>query len=125
MLLIYGDLKVNYYSRESIKVFASTNELLSISLLFILFIDNFSIYCNIYRALKGFYIILAILGYKERRKPSNKFILTLRPYSILIDNIIRNLELGLSTLGKGTKLIITSISTLVKAFLIILTSNIL
>ena len=125
MPLIYGDLKVDYYSRESIKVFTPTDELLSISLLFILFIDDFGIYRNIYRALKGFYIILAILGYNERRKPSNEFMLTLRPYSILIDNIIRNLELRLSTLGKGTKLIISSTSTLVKAFLIVLTSNIL
>ena len=78
-----------------------------------------------YRALKGFYIILAILGYEERRKPSNEFTLTLGPYySALIDDVIRNLELGLSALGKGTKLIISSISTLVKAFLIVLTSNI-
>jgi hypothetical protein len=122
---IRGDLKVNYYSRESIKAFTSTNKLPSISLPFILFINDFGIYRNIYRALKGFYIILAILGYKERRKPSNKFTLTLGPHSTLIDDIIRNLEPGLSALGKGTKLIISSTSILVKAFLIVLISNIL
>jgi hypothetical protein len=122
---IRGDLEVDYYGRESIEAFASTDELLSISLLFILFIDDFGIYRNMYRALKGFYITLAILGYEERRKPSNEFTLTLRPHSISIDDVIRNLEPGLSALGKGTKLIVSSTSTLVKAFPIVLTSDML
>ncbi|KAH8744341.1 hypothetical protein F5882DRAFT_265287, partial [Hyaloscypha sp. PMI_1271] len=97
---IRGDFEVDYYGRESIEVFASTDELLSMSLLFILFIDDFGIYRNMYQALKGFYITPATLGYEERRKPSNEFMLTLGPYSALIDDVIRNLELGLSALGK-------------------------
>jgi hypothetical protein len=120
---IRRDLEVDYYGRESIEAFASTDQLPSISLLFILFIDDFGIYCNMYRALKGFYITLAALGYKERRKPSNEFTLTLGPHGISIDDIVRNLEPGLSALGKGTKLIVSGTSTLVKAFPIVLTGD--
>ena len=64
-----GDLEVEHYGREAIEAFASTEELPSLSLPFILFIDDFGIHRNMYRALKGFYITPASLGYQERRKP--------------------------------------------------------
>jgi hypothetical protein len=41
-----------------------------------------------YQALKGFYLSSTCLKYKERRKPINKFTLTLRLYNVLLYNVI-------------------------------------
>ena len=57
--------------------------------LYLLFINNFNIYRNIYRALKIFYLILIYFSYKERRKIINIFILTLRSYKINLINVIK------------------------------------
>ena len=54
----------------------------SLSMLFLLFIDGFGIFRNIYPSLKGFYLTPASLPYAERRKESNMFTLTLGPHEI-------------------------------------------
>jgi hypothetical protein len=54
-----------------------------------------------YKALKGFYIILAALGYKEKRKPLNEFTIILRPYSAFILEVINNILAGFKILGRG------------------------
>lgn len=61
------DLEVLYYKRDIIKDFIKdkVNNILRKSFSFIFFINNFIIYKNIYYILKGFYIILIALGYKE------------------------------------------------------------
>jgi hypothetical protein len=48
ILFIYKNLKVEYYNKKIIKAFTLIKELLFLSLLFILFINDFGIYYNIY-----------------------------------------------------------------------------
>jgi hypothetical protein len=61
-----GDLEVEYYRRENIEAFAAKSTKLSLPL--VLFIDDFGIHRNMYRALKGFYLTPACLSYTERQK---------------------------------------------------------
>ena len=56
---------------------------------YLLFINNFSIYYNIYYILKAFYLIPTYLSYKEYRKLTNIFTLLLRPYNINLKDIIK------------------------------------
>lgn len=58
-------------------------------MLYFLFIDNFDIYYNIYRAFKAFYLIFIYLIYKERRKLINIFILILRFYKVILNDIMK------------------------------------
>jgi hypothetical protein len=113
-------IEVLYYNRAALESFKGDN---LISLLFILFIDDFSIYKNIYRALKGFYIILASLNYKERRKSLNKFILILGLYGTPLKAIINNLALFIKSLARGIYIEINKREILIKAFLITLMSD--
>lgn len=75
-----------YFSRKYLEALISNY---CTSLSYILFIDNFRVYRNIYRALKAFYLIPVYLDYVERRKLVNIFILILGPYSTNIINIIK------------------------------------
>ena len=59
-----------------------------ISFLYLLFINNFNIYRNIYYTLKIFYFILIYLSYKEKYKIINIFILTLKSYKANFINVI-------------------------------------
>jgi hypothetical protein len=119
---IRGDLEVMHYSRQSIESFASSSFPCR-SLPLILFVDEFGVYRNMYRALKGFYISPANVEFQERRKPGNQFTLTLRPYGAVIEDIMRNLELAISKLGKGWIVEIEGNETLVKAFPIVITRD--
>ena len=58
-------------------------------MLYFLFIDNFDIYRNIYRALKKFYFISTNLNYKERRKFVNIFILILESHDVTFEYIVK------------------------------------
>ena len=82
---IRDKLEVKYFDRKYIiKVF---NDYTSFS--YFLFINNFEIYYNIYRALKVFYLILVYLIYKKRRKLVNIFILILKSYKVNIYDITK------------------------------------
>jgi hypothetical protein len=81
MYLTYSNLELDYYSREVLEDFVTT-DYISRLLLLILFINDFSIYRNMYRVLKGFYVTLIYLDFNKQRKPLNKFTLTLSPYSV-------------------------------------------
>ncbi len=58
------------------------------SLLYLLFIDNFNVYRNMYCVLKAFYLILACLIYKKRRKIINVFTFTLEFYKTKLKTIV-------------------------------------
>jgi len=62
---------------------------LHISLLYLLFINNFDIYQNIYCTLKAFYLILAYLFYKKRQKITNVFIFILESYKTKLKTIVK------------------------------------
>jgi len=94
----------------------------SLSLPFVLFIDDFGVHRNMYGALKAFYITPACLDYTDRRKPSNGFALTLGPHGASFDEIVSNLESGMQALCHGVTLDIRG-EKLVKAFPILLTGD--
>jgi hypothetical protein len=95
----------------------------SISLLFILYIDDFRIYRNIYYIHKAFYLTLVNLDYNNKRSPKNHFILTLGPYRAEMENIMWNLKPGMRTLAKGIVLNIIGRDVFMKAFPILFTSD--
>ena len=78
-------MKIDYFDREYVEDFFSFFYIL---LLYFLFIDNFDIYRNIYRALKVFYFISTNLSYKKRRKLVNIFTLILKLYSVIFKYIV-------------------------------------
>ncbi|KAK1779832.1 hypothetical protein QBC45DRAFT_325207, partial [Copromyces sp. CBS 386.78] len=57
------------------------------------FINRFSIFCNSYRILIGFYFILASLLIKERIQFNNIFPLILSLYKFIFENIIKALKI--------------------------------
>jgi hypothetical protein len=78
----WADLEVEYYSRDNIKAFVSSSNAVQLpSPSFILYIDDFGIHRNMYRALKGFYFPSACLDYQEQWKIFNEFTLTLGLHS--------------------------------------------
>lgn len=91
----HKDLEPVYFRRENLKAFVNIKDILALSFLYILFVDDFRIYKNMYRVSKGFYITLTCLDYDQRRKLSNEFILTLRPHGVASIDINQNLEKGL------------------------------
>ena len=83
---IYEKLEIKYFDREYIKNIIYNFYIL---ILYLLFINNFDIYKNIYPALKTFYFILIYLNYEKREKLANIFILLLKSYNAKINNIIK------------------------------------
>lgn len=77
-----------------------------------------------YHTLKAFYIIPAYFDYKEKRRISNMFILTLSPHSISIENIMNNLEFNISSLNKDVIINIGGYDTLIKLYPIVLIADI-
>ena len=61
--LVWGELEVEAYSR-SLLISHLENGIVSFPLL--MFIDDFGLYHNMYRALTGIYVMLAGLPIKER-----------------------------------------------------------
>ena len=77
-----GKLEVSYFGREHVEQFFGNRHT---SLPYLLFIDDFGVHSNMYRALKAFYIVPANLSYEERRKIANVFTLTLGPHDAAIE----------------------------------------
>lgn len=86
MYQIYKKFKIKYFNR---KQFAKVFDSFYIFFFYLLFIDNFNIYRNIYCILKVFYLILAYFSYKKRKKLANIFILILDSYKVAFYNIIK------------------------------------
>ena len=80
------ELKLAHFDRKRLQTFATYSH---ISISYLLFIDDFDVYRNMYRALKAFYLILAYLDYQERRKLTNVFTLLLSSYETKIEKIIK------------------------------------
>lgn len=74
-----GELEVLEYGRQHLEsLHAARQRVRSIPLL--MFIDDFGIFRNMYRALKAFYMTPAGLPYSQRRKVANNYTLTLGPH---------------------------------------------
>lgn len=82
-----GEVEVATYGREKLEARHCTKSVVR-SIPILVFIDDFGIFRNMYRALKAFYITLAGLPYSERRKIVNNFTLTLGPHGADFDQSI-------------------------------------
>lgn len=85
-LLNKNELKEIYYNRKKLRNFFTRFDK---SILYVLFIDDFDIYRNIYRALKKINLIFAYLLYKKRKKFVNIFISILNSHEIKLNNMIK------------------------------------
>lgn len=90
---------------------------------FSLFIDDFGIFRNTYRALKAFYVTPAGLPYPERRKLANTFTLTLRPHGASDEDVVKLLEPTFEALREGVPVNIHGEDVLLIAFPIVLTGD--
>ena len=72
-----------------------------VSFPYLLFVDDFGIHRNMYRALKAFYLIPACLSYDERRKLANVFTITLGPHGANLDDVIESIRQPIQELDAG------------------------
>ena len=87
-----------------------------ISLPLILFIDDFGIHRNMYRALKAFYWIPANLDYSNRRKIANVYTLSLGPHGADIADVVSSLKGPLQRLARGVWMELKGVKRFVCAF---------
>jgi hypothetical protein len=117
-----GELEIEYFGRDQLRTFVTPPDASYIvrSFPIILFIDDFGIHRNMYRALKAFYWIPAALPYGERRKIANVFTLTLGPHGARVEDIIACFREASSELAEGVFMDINGLKTLVRAFIIVM-----
>ena len=115
-----GELEMAYFGREQLAGFAvpADNSYDVKSLPIILFIDDFGIHRNMYRALKAFYCIPAALPYDERRKIANVFTLTLGPHGAEVQDVIACFRKALGELSSGVFLTLNGQRTLVRVYIL-------
>jgi len=90
---IRGELELEYFGRDQLVKMLSRNGVDEvIAAPFLLFMDGFGLYRNMYRALMGVYMILAGLSFIERPRPSNVVPLTLDPHGADMEDIVSTLE---------------------------------
>ncbi|KAL9635849.1 MAG: hypothetical protein Q9204_002463 [Flavoplaca sp. TL-2023a] len=93
-----GELELAHYGRPHLERYA-VQKTLSIPL--IVFIDAFGVYRNMYRSLMGIYATVAALNWRERKRRSNVFPLTLGPYASEFSDVLQTLQPNLSQLHEG------------------------
>ena len=114
--------KIIYFNREMlVEIFDKSHIFFS----YFLFIDNFDVYCNIYRVFKTFYFISTYLFYKKRRKIVNVFTLTLNFYNVNFDEMIKFFDKHLRQLNCKMNLIINAKFHIMCAFIIVFLNDML
>ena len=84
---IRDEFEVNCYDRNYLKMFCTRSH---VSFSYILFIDDFDVHKNMYRALKAFYMIFVCLSYEKKRIITNVFILILKSHEIKMNDVVEN-----------------------------------
>ena len=108
-----GELEVAHFGREHMEAFLSKPH---ISLPYLLFVDDFGVHRNMYRAFKAFYLIPACLPYEERRKLANVFTLTLGPHGAKINDVVEAFRKPVEQLDHGIELEINGEDEAIWAF---------
>ncbi|KAL8755627.1 MAG: hypothetical protein Q9184_004742 [Pyrenodesmia sp. 2 TL-2023] len=99
---VRGELEVEEFGRRHLhEAFSGENGKRVLSLPFALFVNDFGIHRNSYRALKAFYWIPSALPYDERRKLSNVFTLTLGPHGASMEDVVEAFYRDFRTLDRG------------------------
>ena len=96
-----AELEVTHFGRKRLQAFVTKPH---ISLPYLLFVDDFGVHRNMYRALKAFYLIPACLDYQERRKLANVFTLSLGPHGAKIEEVVEAFSKPIRILDSGVDL---------------------
>ncbi|PYH93714.1 hypothetical protein BO71DRAFT_278728, partial [Aspergillus ellipticus CBS 707.79] len=93
------------------------------SIPFLLFIDDFGVHRNMYKALKAFYLTPAGLTYRERRYLDNSFTLTLGPHGAKMEDSIQAFKKEIWTLSQGFYAYLYGVRTVITASIIAFTGD--
>ena len=77
-----------------------------VSMSFLMFLNEFEFFRNVYRSMMNVYIISATLNYRERNRRANCLILTLKSHEIKLDDVV---EILIETLAKLDKSLLMNI----------------
>src|SRR5438034_3812926 len=94
-----------------------------LSILFLLFINNFRIYKNVYQVLKTFYIISVNFFYVKQQKIANTYMLILKSHDADSDDIINFFVSEFQKLNKKFSITVNKQTQFVCAFVMIFTEN--
>ena len=108
-----GELEVAYFGRQHLEKLCAEPHT---SFPYLLFIDDFGVHRNMYRALKAFYLIPANLDYSERRKIANVFTLTLGPHGAKFSDVVEAFVRPIQQLDHGLQVDINGKTESVCAF---------
>ena len=108
-----AELKISHFDRDHVKRFFSQTHL---SLLYLLFIDEFEVHRNMYRSLKAFYLIFANLSYEKRRKIVNVFTLTLESHDVALEDVVKIFFRDIRQLNRNFALSVNDIETEICSF---------
>ncbi|EAS28525.3 uncharacterized protein CIMG_12959 [Coccidioides immitis RS] len=110
---LQSELEIVAYRRDMlIKMLCPDNTIKrTISIPFLLFIDRFSLYQNMYQNITGFYIISAGLNDFKRRQQNNIYIIALRSHATNFFNVVEALTSSLQAVERGFDIVITGEGT--------------
>ena len=113
---IYNEFKIIYFNREMlVEIFDKSHIFFS----YFLFINDFDVHRNMYRAFKTFYFISTCLFYKKRRKIVNVFTLILDFHEINFNEVMKFFDKHFRQLNCEINLIINAASHIMCVFIII------
>lgn len=95
-----AELEVMEYGRDYLEARHSVNQRVR-SLPILIFIDDFGIHRNMYRAFKAFYMTLAGLPYSARSKVANILTLTLGPHGAQMTDVVSSFREAFKELMTG------------------------
>ncbi|KAF6223757.1 hypothetical protein HO173_013218 [Letharia columbiana] len=108
-----GELEIAHFGRDYLEAVVAKSP---ISFPYLLFVDDFGIHRNMYRALKAFYLIPACLDYAERRKLANVFTLSLGPHGANIKDVVEAFRKPIQDLDRGIELEVNGVTDIFWAF---------
>lgn len=121
---IRGELEILYFGCQAlIDNFSSSTPVLTI--LLVIFLDAFGLFCNIYRSLLGFYFLNSAFTSKERNRRINLILFTIGLYSSNSSDIIAAIALLLVPLNTSIKIVLNRVETVVYTILFFFISDML
>lgn len=119
---VRGELETARYGRKHLLSFATGAEE-TISLPFMLFIDDFGVHRNMYKALKGIYLSPACLPYSERRRVHHQYTVTLGPHGARTADVVDSIADSFQQLERGVSMDVHGRRIRVCAFVMGLTGD--
>ena len=115
-----GELEVQCYTRPYLSQLSQRG---TIALPFMLFIDDFGVHRNMYKALKGFYLSPATLSYSNRRRLANHYTISLGPHGVSVDDMVDSFCSEFQSLDRGMTMEVHGQARTVCAFVLGLTGD--